>query len=170
MSCSTQPNLNLAARMGRWSAGHWKTVATFGWLAFVLVAFAVGGAVGTKTIDPNAPGPAESGRMEKILDDGFKQPAAESVPIQSDSLRTDDPAFASGITDVVAALNRIDVVQNVRSPLDPANDGQLSVNRHAALVEFDIRGDAADKAAEKIDPVLDRVHELQQALPAVLHR
>ena len=38
---------NLAARMGRWSAGHWKT-ATFGWLAFVLVAFAVGGMVGTK--------------------------------------------------------------------------------------------------------------------------
>ena len=25
---------NLAARMGRWSAAHWKT-ATFGWLAFV---------------------------------------------------------------------------------------------------------------------------------------
>ena len=33
---------NLAAHMGRWSAGHWKT-ATFGWLALVVVAFAVGG-------------------------------------------------------------------------------------------------------------------------------
>ena len=32
---------NLAARMGRWSAAHWKT-ATFGWLAFVLVAFGLG--------------------------------------------------------------------------------------------------------------------------------
>jgi hypothetical protein len=52
----TKPN-NLAARMGRWSADHWKT-ATFGWLGFVLVAFALGGAIGTKFIDPNAPGPA----------------------------------------------------------------------------------------------------------------
>ena len=40
-------NRNLAARMGRWSAAHWKT-ATFGWLAFVVVAFALGGMVGTK--------------------------------------------------------------------------------------------------------------------------
>ena len=42
---------NLAARVGRWSAAHWKT-ATFGWLALVLVAFAVGGQVGTKQADP----------------------------------------------------------------------------------------------------------------------
>jgi len=28
---------NLAARMGRWSAAHWRT-ATFGWLAFVVAA------------------------------------------------------------------------------------------------------------------------------------
>src|SRR5262249_2842127 len=34
MSPLTQSN-NLAARMGRWSAGHWKT-AVFGWLAFVI--------------------------------------------------------------------------------------------------------------------------------------
>ena len=26
---------NIAARMGRWSASHWKT-AIFGWLAFVI--------------------------------------------------------------------------------------------------------------------------------------
>ena len=67
---SGQPR-NLAARMGRWSASHWKT-ATFGWLAFVLVAFALGGMAGTKTIDPNTPGPGESGRMDRILDAGFK--------------------------------------------------------------------------------------------------
>ena len=64
---------NLAARMGRWSAAHWKT-ATFGWLAFVLVAFGLGGAVGMKSIDDNAPGPGESGRMDRILDAGFQQP------------------------------------------------------------------------------------------------
>src|SRR5512146_315787 len=73
---------NLAARMGRWSAGHWK-IATFGWLAFVVVAFALGGLVGAKNVDQNAPGPGESGRMDRILENGFKQPAGESVLIQS---------------------------------------------------------------------------------------
>ena len=61
MSRTTHSNRNLAASMGRWSAAHWKT-ATFGWLAFVLVAFGLGGLSGTKDIDPNASGPGESGR------------------------------------------------------------------------------------------------------------
>jgi len=94
---------NLAARMGRWSAAHWKT-ATFGWLAFVAVAFALGGMVGTKSIDPNTSGPGESGRMDRILDAGFKQPAGESVLIQSRSLRVGDPAFTAAIDDVVARM------------------------------------------------------------------
>ena len=42
---------NLAARAGRWSAQHRKT-AIFGWLAFVIVAFVIGGNLGTKTIRP----------------------------------------------------------------------------------------------------------------------
>ena len=154
---------NLAARMGRWSADHWKT-ATFGWLAFVLVAFALGGMAGTKTIDPNAAGPRESGRMDRILDAGFKQPAGESVLVQSRSLSATDPAFTAAIEDVVARLCKLDVVQNVRSPLDPANAGQIAPNGHAALVEFEIRGDA-DEAADKIDPVLDRVDAAQKAHP-----
>src|SRR5215208_6392530 len=69
---------NLAARMGRWSAAHWKT-ATFGWLAFVVLAFGLGGAIGIRNIDANAPGPGESGRVDRILDAGFAQPAGESV-------------------------------------------------------------------------------------------
>ena len=68
-----------------WSAAHWKT-ATFGWLALVLLAFAVGGQVGTKQADPTKAGPGESGRMDRILDAGFKVPASESVLIQSRSL------------------------------------------------------------------------------------
>ena len=154
---------NVAARMGRWSADHWKT-ATFGWLAFVLVAFALGGMSGTKMIDPNEPGPGESGRMDAILDAGFKQPAGESVLIQSDSLRVTDPAFATVIDDVVARIETLGVVQNVRSPLDPENAGQIAPDERAALVEFEIRGDA-DDAADKIGPVLDRVDVAQQVHP-----
>jgi uncharacterized membrane protein YdfJ with MMPL/SSD domain len=156
---------NLAARMGRWSAAHWKT-ATFGWLAFVLIAFALGSAVGAKTLDGNEPGPGESGRMDRILDAGFAQPAGENVLVQSTTLRTADPAFRAAIADVVDRLSSLSDVQNVRSPLDPGNAGQIAPNRHAALVQFEIRGDS-DKAVDRIGPVLDAVDELQAAHPAV---
>jgi uncharacterized membrane protein YdfJ with MMPL/SSD domain len=160
---TTGQSHNIAARMGRWSAAHWKT-ATFGWLAFVIAAMTLGGMVGTKTIDPNTSGPGESGRADRILDAGFKQPAGESVLIQSGSLQTSDPAFRAAIEDVVADVSKVEAVKNVRSPLDRANAGQVSKDRHAALVEFEIRGDA-DKAADKIDPVLHRVEKAQDAHP-----
>src|SRR6187200_3228542 len=83
---------NIAARMGRWSATHWKT-ATFGWLAFVVAAFGIGGMVGMKTLDADASWPGESGRMDRILDAGFRQPAGENVLIQSSTLRANDPQF-----------------------------------------------------------------------------
>jgi RND superfamily putative drug exporter len=157
----TKPN-NLAARMGRWSADHWKT-ATFGWLAFVVVAFALGMA-GTKSIDPNEAGPRESGRMDRILDAGFKRPAGESVLLQSRSLSTTDPAFTAAVDDVVTRISKLDVVQNVRSPFAQSIAGQVSSDGHAALVEFEIRG-AADDAATKIDPVLAQVDAAQEAHP-----
>jgi uncharacterized membrane protein YdfJ with MMPL/SSD domain len=154
---------NLAARMGRWSAYHWKT-ATFGWLAFVIVVLALGGLAGTKSIDPNEPGPGESGRMERILDEGFKQPAGESVLIQSSSLRADNPAFRAVIEDVVRRIETLDAVQDVQSPLDPANADQNAASGHAALIEFEIRGDP-DDAIDKIGPVTDRVDIAQQVHP-----
>jgi RND superfamily putative drug exporter len=154
---------NLAARLGRWSADHWKT-ATFGWIAFVFVAFALGGMAGTKTIDPNTAGPRESGRMDRILDAGFQRPADESVLVESGSLSVTDPAFVAAIEDVVSRLSTLDVVQNVRSPLDEGNAGQISENGRAALVELEITG-AADKAAERIDPVLEQVEAAQKAHP-----
>jgi RND superfamily putative drug exporter len=156
---------NLAARMGRWSADHWKT-ATFGWLLFVVVAFGLGGLAGTKTIDPNTAGPRESGRMDRILDAGFQRPADESVLVQSSTLSASDPAFTAAVEDVVARLSTLDVVQNVRSPLDEGNAGQIAESGRAALVEFEIRG-PADEAAEKIDPVLAQVDAAQEAHPGL---
>jgi uncharacterized membrane protein YdfJ with MMPL/SSD domain len=156
-------NSNLAARMGRWSAAHWKT-ATFGWLALVVVAFAVGGQVGTKKVDPNTAGPGESGRMDRILDAGFKLPADESVLIQSGSVRAGAPAFDSAVEDVVARVSKQAAVQNVRSPLDPRHAGQIAKGRDAALVEFEIRGDKKD-AGDKLGPVLKSVKDAQRAHP-----
>jgi RND superfamily putative drug exporter len=121
MSRNTHTDRNVAARMGRWSAAHWKT-ATFGWLAFVLVAFGLGGMVGTKNID-QASGPGESGRMNRILEAGFEQPAFENVLIQSRTQRVGAPAFDAVIADVVARVSKVAAVRDVRSPLDPANAG-----------------------------------------------
>jgi RND superfamily putative drug exporter len=156
---------NLAARMGSWSAAHWKT-ATFGWLAMVVVAFGLGGAVGTNVIDPNTSGPGESGRMDRILDAGFERPAAESVLVESDSLRVGEPAFRAAVTDVVARLAKLDVVENLRSPLHRANAGQIAPDRHAALVEFEIAGDK-ETAPDRIAPVLAAVEDAQQAHPGL---
>src|SRR6266516_594964 len=154
---------NLAARMGRWSAAHWKS-ATFGWLALVVVAFAVGSQVGTKQVDPNTAGPGESGRMDRILVAGFKLPADESVLIQSGSVRAGAPAFDSAVADVVARVSKQAAVQNVRSPLDPRHAGQIAKGGHAALVEFEIRGDKKD-AGDKLGPVLKSVKDAQRAHP-----
>src|SRR5437762_1853579 len=105
---------NIAARLGRWSAAHWKT-ATFGWLALVLLAFAVGSQVGTKQDDPTKAGPGESGRMDRILDAGFKVPASESVLIESRSPGAGAATFDSVVKDVVTRLAKVAAVQNVRS-------------------------------------------------------
>src|SRR6266542_2424976 len=163
MSRASQ-NSNLAARVGRWSAAHWKT-ATFGWLALVLVAFAAGGLVGTKQADPTKAGPGESGRMDRILDAGFKLPASESVLIQSRSLQAGTPGFDRAVKDVVSRLATVAVVQNVRSPLNPNNAGQIAAGGHAALVEFEIRGDST-KAMDKLGPVLKTVADAQRAHPS----
>jgi hypothetical protein len=154
---------NIAARMGRWSADHWKT-ATFGWLGLVVVAFAVGGLIGTKQVDPNTAGPGESGRMDRILDAGFKLPANESVLIQSRSVRAGAPAFDSAVEDVVARVSKVAAVRNVRSPLDPGHAGQIANDRHAALVEFEIRGDKKE-AGDKLGPVLESVADAQHRHP-----
>jgi uncharacterized membrane protein YdfJ with MMPL/SSD domain len=157
-----RPN-NLAARMGRWSAHHRK-LAIFGWLGFVVVAFAIGNVVGTKNIDQDRSGPGESGRMMRILDDDFKTPASETILVEHEKLTTDDAGFKATLADVVRRVRSEPAVTNVRSPLDDRYPGQIAPDRHAAIVEFDIRGDSK-KAKDKIGPVLDRVENLQTAHP-----
>jgi len=166
MSLSTHTNRkprNLAARMGRWSADHWKT-ATFGWLAVVVVAFGIGGMVGTKNPNPNTSGPGQSGRMDRILHADFKRPAAENVLIQSRTATAGTPAFDAAVKDVVARVSRQPDVRNVRSPLARGNGDQVSKDGHSALVEFDIRGEI-DKAPDKVGSVVDAVDAAQAAHP-----
>ena len=146
---------NIAARMGRWSASHWKT-AVFGWLAFVVVATFVGTALGTKNIDVADVNVGETHRADQILkDNGFGQtdPQTEIVVIQSSALAVTSPAFRAAVNDVVHAVKPFKTIKNLRSPLDPAHGDQVSADGHTALVEFDMKGDNT-VATNNIDPIV----------------
>ena len=128
------PSRNLAARMGRWSASHWKT-ATFGWLVLVVAAVFLGGAVGTNNLDPKKSGAGESGRVDRIKADEFKQNAKELVLIQSTTQVTTDQSFQQAIQDATRTLARLPVVTNIHAPLVGAYENQVSADRHSALVQ-----------------------------------
>ena len=158
----TRP-MNLAARMARWSAHHRKK-AIFGWLALVVVLFAISIASPMKTIVFETSGPGESGRADTILYEDFKQPAGESVLIQSSSLKASNPKFEAVVQSVIAGVSELDAVAKVESPFDEANTGLISDDKHSVLVPIEIRGPSED-AADKIDPVVARVAEVQKANP-----
>ena len=92
---------NIAARMGRWSAATGRPRRSAGSPSSSSPSGSAARSARSHRRTP--PGPGESGRMDRILDAGFKQPAGESVLVQSRSLRTSDPAFKAAVADVVAA-------------------------------------------------------------------
>src|SRR3954469_761831 len=124
---------NLAARMGRWSANHKKT-AIFGWLGFIAVAFLLGNVIGTKKLEPNKAGAGESGHVDAVLSDRFKQPQGDSVLIQSTGSTVDDASFRAAVGDVTRTVGGLKQVKEVKSPLAAGNEGQISKDRHSALV------------------------------------
>jgi RND superfamily putative drug exporter len=157
-------NGNIAARAGRWSAAHWKTV-TFAWLAFAVLAVIAGTLVGTNKIKDVDTASGDTKKAEQILATAnFKRPATESTLVRSRTATVHDAAFSAAVNDVVDSLRSKPDVRAVRSPLDPANAGQISRNGHAALVEFDVRGDIAD-AQDKVQPFLDSTAALQKEHP-----
>jgi uncharacterized membrane protein YdfJ with MMPL/SSD domain len=158
---------NLAGRAGRWSAAHWKTAA-FGWIAFGLVAVLVGGAVGAQEMKSWAIANGESRRAAQILDEGdFKIPARESVLVQSAWATFDDPAFSSAVANVVQALSAEPDVTNIVSPVEHPRAGLISQDRHSALVQFDVKGDAED-AEDKIAPILQSIDQVQAGHPSLI--
>src|SRR5438094_8001961 len=129
MSPSTR-SYNLAARMGRWSASHWKT-AVFGWLAFVIAALAIGNVVGTKNIDMKDANVGQSHKADQILNEGFPQadPQTEFVLVQSSTRTVADPAFRATVDDVVGTMKGNPAITNLKSPRDPKTRDQGAKNR-----------------------------------------
>jgi uncharacterized membrane protein YdfJ with MMPL/SSD domain len=158
---------NLAARMGRWSAGHWKT-AVFGWLGFVVAAVAIGMVVGQKNIDQNDFNVGQSHRADQILKEaGFQtNPQDEIVLVQSTRLTVRDAAFRSAVEDVVSRVGRFATIEDLRSPLDPAHADQVSQDGHTALVEWEMKGDY-DVAKQHIDAITATTEKVAAAHPGL---
>ena len=159
-------SMNLAARAGRWSANNWKK-AFFGWLLLAVLALMVGMAAGHEQVADSDTASGEAASAQRILEQaGFKAPATESVLVQSHQVTTEAPAFRAAVADVVQTLDAQPAVTNIQDPLaKQGGGGQVSADGHSALVQFDVKGDA-DKAADRVEPVMDAVAGVQKANPA----
>jgi uncharacterized membrane protein YdfJ with MMPL/SSD domain len=147
-----QKAMNVAGRMGHWSATHWKT-AVFGWLGLVILLFAFGNiALGLKQIDINDAGVGQSHRADEILKKAFPEraPQTEFVLVQSAGRTVDDPAFRSTVNDVIGSVQSSPAIKNLDSPYAARNAALISDDRHAAMVKWEMKGDA-DRAQDNID-------------------
>ena len=166
-----QRAMNIAGRMGHWSATHWKT-AVFGWLACVILLFAFGNiALGFKQIDINDAGVGQSHTADQILKKAFPEraPQTEFVLVESTSRTVDDPAFRATVNDVIGAVESSPAIKNLDSPYQRRNRSLISDDRHAAMVKWEMKGDA-DRAQDNIDALSAATDKVGAAPSGVLRR
>jgi uncharacterized membrane protein YdfJ with MMPL/SSD domain len=161
MSIHRSKHVNVAARMAHWSGRHRKK-AFFGWLAFVVVVFAAGSAVGTTNIADVDQFSGESHRAEQALDRAGMRPVEEVVFVQSDRLTIKDPEFRAAVQELTGRLAKLQYVRNIESPL--TGRSPVSADGHAALVGFDVAGDQTE-ASDRVDPSLAATAAVQAAHP-----
>ena len=163
MSAKSSANPSLAARAGRWSAQHRKK-AIWGWLAFALIAFMIGGAIGTKTQTNAQSGVGESGRAARTVDNAFPKHQVEEILVQSDSATASERSFRAVVGDVQRRLSAVPYTNAFESPYKPANAGQISADGHSALLRFEIAGDQ-DQASNRVGATLKATAAAQAANP-----
>jgi len=158
---------NVAGRAGRWSAEHWKR-ALFGALLAAIVAMGIGQAIGHVQMQDSQSASGEVAHALKMLQNAdFKQPALESVLIQSSEWTASDSPMQAAIGTVELDLGVQKDVTNLRDPRTfPGGGGLISTDGHSVLVQFAVRGDP-DKAQNKIKPIIAAVADAQRANPNV---
>jgi uncharacterized membrane protein YdfJ with MMPL/SSD domain len=159
---------NLAARMGRWSANHWKT-AVFGWLAFVVAAFVIGNALGTSYLDDNDTNVGEARKGDKIIEAGFPAKADEQgdlVLIQSKTLKADDPAFQAAVADIAKTLDGFPKVTKLDTPLEVGHADLISTDGHSAMIQYSPKG-TYEEASKYIGTINAAVDKTAARHPAV---
>jgi uncharacterized membrane protein YdfJ with MMPL/SSD domain len=157
---------NLAARAGRWSAQH-RAKAIGGWFAFVLLAFVIGGAVGTNTLSDIDSGNGESQRADRMAEAAdFPDYAEEQVLVQGRVGVRGDPAVRYAVRNVIERLDGVPGVYDIQSPLRIGNGDQISADGRSALIVFKIAGDD-ELAAERVDAALAVTAAAQRRNPTV---
>ena len=127
------PRETFTARAAHWSATHRKT-AVLGWLAFVVVAFMIGGAVGTVALKHEDMGNGDSRAAERVLAQQFpRERAAEQVLIESRNGGLLGSEYRAAVDELVARLSHTPSVAQLESPLQRGNEGQRSKNGTAVL-------------------------------------
>jgi uncharacterized membrane protein YdfJ with MMPL/SSD domain len=152
---------NIAAKMGRWSASHWKT-AVFGWLAFVIASFAIGKAVGTQYLEEGETNVGEARKADNIIDAAFVEKADEQgeiVLIQSKTLTAKDPAFKAAVEDVAKTLEGFPKVRKLDTPLEAGHADLISDDGHSAMVQYSPKGtyEEASTYIDTINAAVDKV-------------
>ena len=154
------------ARAAHWSATHRKT-AVLGWLAFVVVAFMLGGAVGTVTLKHEDMGNGDSRAAERVLAQQFpRERAAEQVLIQSRNGGLLGASTAPPSTSSSRACR-------TRRPW-PGSSRRCSVATRVSVprtgprccVTFQITGDP-DTAKDRVAPALAATAAVQRAHPGL---
>ncbi|WP_261719757.1 MMPL family transporter [Streptomyces sp. FZ201] len=150
----------LAARAGGWSARHrWAAVGI--WVLFVVLAMGLGSAAGRVDVDESQALKGETKTAAQIIEDaGIEEPAGETVLVQAKDggPKATDAEFRAAVDAVMAAVEKTGEVTDVTSPYDT---DMVSADGRSALVQFDMRGEA-DTAAERVEPVLDAVADVQK--------
>jgi uncharacterized membrane protein YdfJ with MMPL/SSD domain len=139
-----EPPKGVAARVGGWSARHWKT-ATFGWLAFVVASLFLSMQLGTTFIDQNDANVGEARKADRIIEEaGFTvnekgetiEELGEMVLVQSRTYTADDAEFRAVVKDVEQTLRGFPKARKIQSPLSPSHADAISPDRHSALVSY----------------------------------
>jgi RND superfamily putative drug exporter len=160
------PSDSLTARAARWSAAHRRT-AILGWFSFVLVVFAIGSAAGMMLMNDEEYGIGDSRAAERVLLREFPgQRAGEQVLVQSRQGRLSRAELGTVVDDLIVRLKRVRDVADIRSPLEPANAGQISADGRSALVTFGLTGDP-DTASDRVGPTLAATAAVQAAHPGL---
>jgi uncharacterized membrane protein YdfJ with MMPL/SSD domain len=155
----------LTGAAGRWSATHPWT-AIIAWLGCVVVLLVAGHMVGTFQLSDSEQDVGQAEQAEQMMSQGFPPHATEYVLFDSPSLQVGAPAYQAAIRDVLARIQATGRVTQVHSPLDPAYANQVSANRQAALLQFQVTGNINDDATQVV-PVLAAVRAAAAAHPQV---
>ena len=137
------------------------------WLAFVVVAFALGGAVGTVSLKQSDLGNGESLAANRVLAREFPtERAGEQVLFQSRRGPLSRAQYRAAVDELVARLSRTPAVERIESPLQRGNEGLSSKDGTAALLTFQITGDPST-ARDRVDSALAATAAVQRSHPGL---